>query len=85
MTGAQLIKIFLKCMKLKDLLWCWQQPNNTIQATNQTWPFPEKKYLLMCMDGIRNDKSHKSEKEMALLKTDEPRKDAGMWKDLRMG
>jgi hypothetical protein len=37
------------------------------------------------MDGIRNDKSHKSEKEMALLKTDEPRKDAGMWKDLRMG
>jgi hypothetical protein len=36
------------------------------------------------MDHIRNDKNHKSEKEMALLKTDELRTDAGMWKDLRM-
>jgi hypothetical protein len=48
------------------------------------WPFPEEKYLLMWMDDIRNDKNHKPETEMAIVKTDELRKDAGMWKDLRM-
>lgn len=69
-------------MKSKDLLWCWQQPNNTIQAANQKWPFPEKKYLLMWLDVVRNDNNLR--KNMAIMKIDELRKDAGMLKDVRM-
>ena len=50
-------------MKLRDLSLCWQQPNNTIQAANQKWPFPEKKYLLMWLGIVRNDSNQKLEKE----------------------